>query len=154
MGEPAIDNSLIPSSTSVSQRLLGLLVLNPDLCAALDTDLLPEAERRDQILLKEVIDSIGAQPDISTAALLGYWHGTAEGQLLNDLAGREPIEDREELAELGKALLLQLSREAPLNALRQQAAQLKAKPYETLTQDEKQSLMALTQQIRSLSGRD
>ena len=86
--------------------------------------------------------------------LLGYWHGTAEGQLLNDLAGREPIEDPEELAELGKALLLQLSREGPLNALRQQAAQLKAKPYETLTPDEKQSLMALTQQIRSLSGRD
>ena len=154
MGEPETDDSLIPSSTSVSQRLLGLLVLNPGLCTALDTDLLPEAERRDQTLLREVIDSIGAQPDISTAALLGYWHGTAEGQLLNDLAGREPIEDPEELAELGKALLLQLSREAPLNALRQQAAQLKAKPYETLTQDEKQSLMALTQQIRSLSGRD
>jgi DNA primase len=148
------DVSLTPSSGNATQRLLGLLVLNPQVAATLDTSLLPAGERRDTALLREVIDSIQTQPDISTASLLGFWYGTAEGQLLNDLAGREPIEDPAELAELGTALLHQLSREGPLNALRQEAALLKAKPYETLNEEDKQALKRLTQEIRRLSGRD
>lgn len=148
------DASLTPASGNTTQRLLGLLVLNPQVAATMDISLLPAGERRDTSLLREVIDSIQAQPDISTASLLGFWHGTPEGQLLNDLAGREPIEDPAELAELGTALLRQLSREGPLNALRQEAALLKAKPYETLNEEDKKALMRLTQEIRRLSGRD
>ena len=148
------DASLTPASGNTTQRLLGLLVLNPQVAATLDISLLPAGERRDTALLREVIDSIRAQPDISTASLLGFWYGTAEGQLLNDLAGREPIEDPAELAELGTALLRQLSREGPLNALRQEAALLKEKPYETLNEEDKKALMRLTQEIRRLSGRD
>ena len=148
------DGSLTPTSSSATQRLLGLLTLNPQLANSLDITLLPPPDRRDRALLTEVVESIKAQPDISTASLLGYWHGTAEGQLLNDLAGREPIEDPAELLELGSALLLQLSREGPLSALRREAALLKAKPYEALDDEEKQTLKRLTKEIRSLSGRD
>ena len=101
-------------------------------------------------LMTEIINS---QPDISTASLLGFWHGTPEGQLLNDLAGREPIEDPAELTELADALFQQLLREGPLNQLKQEAALLKAKPYEDLNDAEKQELMRLMREIRSLSGR-
>jgi DNA primase len=147
-------NSLAPVSGSTTQRLLGLLVLNPQVAQTLDGALIPPEERRDIALLGEVIDSINSQPDISTASLLGFWHGTPEGQLLTELAGREPIEDPAELNELADALFQQLLREGPLNQLKQDAAVLKAKPYETLSDLEKQELMRLMREIRSLSGRN
>lgn len=147
-------NSLAPVSGSTTQRLLGLLVLNPQVAQTLDGALIPHEERRDIALLGEVIDSINSQPDISTASLLGFWHGTPEGQLLTELAGREPIEDPAELNELADALFQQLLREGPLNQLKQDAAVLKAKPYETLSDLEKQELMRLMREIRSLSGRN
>ena len=146
-------DSLTPTSGSATQRLLGLLVLNPALAGQLDAALIPDAERRDIRLLAEVIDSINNQPDISTASLLGFWHGTPEGQLLTDLAGREPIEDPDQLTELAKALFQQLLREGPLNQLKQEAALLKAKPYEAMNDSEKQELMRLMREIRTLSGR-
>ena len=146
-------DSLTPTSGNATQRLLGLLVLNPTLAGQLDAALIPDEERRDITLLAEVIDSINNQPDISTASLLGFWHGTPEGQLLTDLAGREPIEDPDQLTELAKALFQQLLREGPLNQLRQEAALLKAKPYEAMKDSEKQELMRLMRDIRTLSGR-
>jgi DNA primase len=146
-------DSLTPTSGNATQRLLGLLVLNPTLAGQLDAALIPDEERRDIRLLAEVIDSINNQPDISTASLLGFWHGTPEGQLLTDLAGREPIEDPDQLTELAKALFQQLLREGPLNLLKQEAALLKAKPYEAMNDSEKQELMRLMRDIRTLSGR-
>jgi DNA primase len=146
-------DSLTPTSGNATQRLLGLLVLNPTLAGQLDAALIPDEERRDITLLAEVIDSINNQPDISTASLLGFWHGTPEGQLLTDLAGREPIEDPDQLTELAKALFQQLLREGPLNQLKQEAALLKAKPYEAMNDSEKQELMRLMRDIRTLSGR-
>ena len=146
-------DSLIPTSGNATQRLLGLLVLNPPLANQLDAALVPNEERRDIALLAEVIDSINNQPDVSTASLLGFWHGTPEGQLLTDLAGREPIEDPDQLTELAKALFQQLLREGPLNQLKQEAALLKAKPYEAMNDSEKQELMRLMRDIRTLSGR-
>ena len=128
-------------------------MLNPTLASQLDAALIPDEERRDITLLAEVIDSINNQPDISTASLLGFWHGTPEGQLLTDLAGREPIEDPDQLTELAKALFQQLLREGPLNLLKQEAALLKAKPYEAMNDSEKQELMRLMRDIRTLSGR-
>ena len=146
-------DSLTPTSGNATQRLLGLLVLNPTLAGQLDAALIPDEERREITLLAEVIDSINNQPDISTASLLGFWHGTPEGQLLTDLAGREPIEDPDQLTELAKALFQQLLREGPLNQLKQEAALLKAKPYEAMNDSEKQELMRLMREIRTLSGR-
>ena len=146
-------DSLTPTSGNATQRLLGLLVLNPTLAGQLDAALIPDEERRDITLLAEVIDNINDQPDISTASLLGFWHGTPEGQLLTDLAGREPIEDPDQLTELAKALFQQLLREGPLNQLKQEAALLKAKPYEAMNDSEKQELMRLMRDIRTLSGR-
>ena len=150
----AMDASLLPSSHNPVQRLLGLLVLNPALAQSMVPTVLPEdTPRRDLQLLRDVLENLREQPDLSTAALLGFWHGTEEGQLLADLAGREPIEDPEGLSELVTALLDQISREGPLAALREQAAVLKAKPYDTLTPDEKQTLVQLTQEIRRLLGK-
>merc|ERR1711965_1259860 len=86
-------------------------------------------------------------------ALLGFWFGTPEGDFLNALAGRETVEEDAGLEALCTALVEKLRRHPALDAARQRFEALKRKPYAELTAEEKQTLLALTQEIRSLSGR-
>lgn len=150
--EPIMD-SLSPSSLNPLHRLLGLLVLKPALESLVPDTLLIAEGKRDDVLLTEVVAHIRRYPEVTTAALLGFWFGTPEGDFLNALAGRETIEDDAGLESLGKALVEKLSRHPALDAARKQFEVLKKKPYAELTGDDKQQLLSLTQEIRSLSGR-
>jgi DNA primase len=147
------DDTLIPASRNPVHRLLGLLVLNPKLAERVEANTLPEIERHDLTLLREFITRVQAQPDISTAALLGFWYGTPQGNLLTELAGREPLEDNAGQAELFEALLTRVTHEEALSALRARNAELKAKNYESMTADEKQELLETTRRIRALTGK-
>ena len=150
--EPEFD-SLSPSSLNPVHRLLGLLVLKPALESLVPDTLLVVEGNRDDVLLGEVVAHIRRYPEVTTAALLGFWFGTPEGDFLNALAGRETIEDDAGLEALGKALVEKLSRHPALDAARRQFEVLKQKPYADLTAEEKQTLLSLTQEIRSLTGR-
>jgi len=150
--EPIID-SLSPSSLNPLHRLLGLLVLRPVLVKHVPEALLATEGSRDTRLLSEVVAHIHKYPEVTTAALLGYWFGTPEGDFLNALAGRETIEDDAGMEALCVALIEKLSRHPALDAARRQVEALKRKPYAELTAEEKQTLLALTQEIRNLSGR-
>ncbi len=151
-GEP-VDNSLVPASRNPVHRLLGLLVLHPGLVREVDSNQLPSADRQDLELLREFIKRVQGQPDISTAALLGFWYGTPQGNLLTELAGREPLEDETGQAELFNALLKSVTHEETLAALRARNSALKAKRYESMTPEEKQELMDTTREIRALTGK-
>ena len=151
-GEP-IDNSLVPASRNPVHRLLGLLVLHPALAQNVDAETLPRTQRQDLDLLREFVNRVQVQPDISTAALLGFWYGTPQGNLLTELAGREPLEDETGQAELFTALLQSVTHEEALATLRARNSALKAKPYESMTPEEKQELMDTTRQIRALTGK-
>jgi len=150
--EPMIE-SLSPSSLNPIHRLLGLLVLKPALVGHVPDTLLVTEGSRDAVLLSEVVSHIRKYPEVTTAALLGFWFGTPEGDFLNALAGRETVEEDAGLEALCTALVEKLSRHPALDAARQQFEALKRKPYGDLTDDEKQQLLNLTQEIRSLSGR-
>ena len=134
-------------------RLLGLLVLKPALEKLVPDTLLVTEGNRDDVLLTEVVAHIRRYPEVTTAALLGFWFGTPEGDFLNALAGRETIEDDAGLEALGKALVEKLNRHPALDAARQRVEALKRKPYGELTAEEKQQLLSLTGEIRALSGR-
>ena len=150
--EPELD-SLSPSSLNPVHRLLGLLVLKPALEKLVPDTLLVTEGNRDDVLLTEVVAHIRRYPEVTTAALLGFWFGTPEGDFLNALAGRETIEDDAGLEALGKALVEKLNRHPALDAARQRVEALKRKPYGELTAEEKQQLLSLTGEIRALSGR-
>jgi DNA primase len=150
--EPMIE-SLSPSSLNPIHRLLGLLVLKPALTGHVPDALLVTEGSRDAVLLSEVVSHIRKYPEVTTAALLGFWFGTPEGDFLNALAGRETVEEDAGLEALCAALVEKLSRHPALDAARQQFEVLKRKPYGDLTAEEKQQLLSLTQEIRSLSGR-
>ena len=150
--EPMVE-SLSPSSLNPIHRLLGLLVLKPALVGHVPDALLVTEGSRDAVLLSEVVDHIRKYPEVTTAALLGFWFGTPEGDFLNALAGRETVEEDAGLEALCTALVEKLGRHPALDAARQQFEALKRKPYGELTADEKQQLLTLTQEIRTLSGR-
>ena len=151
--ENPVVESLSPSSQNPLHRLLGILVLNPTLAAHVPDTLLITEGSRDAVLLSEVVAHIRKYPEVTTPALLGFWFGTPEGDFLNALAGRETIEEDAGLEALCTALIEKLSRHPALNTARQRVEALKRKPYVELTPAEKQTLLTLTQEIRSLSGR-
>jgi predicted transposase YdaD len=72
---------------------------------------------------------------------------------LAELAGREPLEDERGQQALFFALLEQQARERQLMQLRERLNALKATPYANLSPEEKQELLTLTTEIRTLSGR-
>ena len=90
--EPVLE-SLSPSSLNPIHRLLGLLVLKPALVGHVPDALLVTEGSRDAVLLSEVVAHIRKYPEVTTAALLGFWFGTPEGDFLNALAGRETVEE-------------------------------------------------------------
>ena len=150
--EPMLE-SLSPSSLNPVHRLLGLLVLKPSLASHVPNALLVSEGSRDAVLMSEVVAHIRKYPEVTTAALLGFWFGTPEGDFLNALAGRETVEEDAGLEALCEALVEKLSRHPALDAARQQFEALKRKAYGELTDEEKQKLLSLTQEIRALSGR-
>ena len=150
--EPPAD-TLSPSSLNPLHRLMGVLMLKPALAERIPDSLLGSDGHRDEALLKEVVAHIRQSPEVTTAALMGFWFGTPEGDFLSALAGRETIEDDAGLEALCLALVEKLARHPALDAARQQFEALKRKPYGELSQEEKQSLLTLTQEIRALSGR-
>ncbi|MEK9990298.1 MAG: DNA primase, partial [Halieaceae bacterium] len=151
--ETSLEESLSPSSFNPVHRLLGILVLKPALVGHVPEAVLKPEGHRDEALLYEVVAHIGRYPEVTTAALLGFWFGTPEGDFLNALAGRETIEEDAGLEALCIALIDKLSRHPALDAARQQVEVLKKKPYAELTSEEKQTLLSLTQEIRKLSGK-
>ena len=152
VGEPMVE-SLSPSSLNPTHRLLGLLALQPALVGHVPDTLLVTEGSRDAVLLSEVVAHIRQYPEVTTAALLGFWFGTPEGDFLNALAGRETVEEDVGLETLCIALVEKLGRYPALDAARQQFEALKRKPYGELTAEEKQQLLTLTQEIRALTGR-
>ena len=140
--------------TAVLLRALGLLVLKPSSASAITDELLPEQGGMLSNLLHDLVKQVRETPDLSTAALLGYWMGTDEGELLSEAAAKEVIDDEQHISEHLMAILNKLSRDRHVTLLRKRAATLKSVAYTDLSNEQKRELVALTTEIRQLSGRN
>jgi len=140
--------------SAVLLRALGLLVLKPSSASAVTDELLPEQGGMLSSLLHDVVKQVRETPDLSTAALLGYWMGTDEGELLSEAAAKEVIDDEQHISEHLMAILNKLSRDRHVTLLRKRAETLKSVAYTDLSNEQKRELVALTTEIRQLSGRN
>jgi DNA primase len=140
--------------SAVLLRALGLLVLKPSSASAITDELLPEQGGMLSNLLHDVVKQVRETPELSTAALLGYWMGTDEGELLSEAAAREVIDDEQHISEHLMAILNKLSRDRHVTLLRKRAETLKSVAYTDLSNEQKRELVALTTEIRQLSGRN
>ena len=140
--------------SAVLLRALGLLILKPSSASAITDELLPEQGGMLSNLLHDLVKQVRETPDLSTAALLGYWMGTDEGELLSEAAAKEVIDDEQHISEHLMAILTKLSRDRHVTLLRKRAATLKSVAYTDLSNEQKRELVALTTEIRQLSGRN
>ena len=122
--------------------------------SAITDELLPERGGMLSNLLHDVVKQVRETPELSTAALLGYWMGRDEGELLSEAAAREIIDDEQHISEHLMAILNKLSRDRHIILLRKRAETLKSVTYTALSDEQKRELVALTTQIRQLSGRN
>ena len=139
---------------AVLSRALGLLVLKPSSASAITDELLPERGGMLSNLLHDVVTQVRENTELSTAALLGYWMGTDEGELLSEAAAKEVIDDEQHISEHLMAILNKLSRDRHVTLLRKRAETLKTVAYTDLSNEQKRELVALTTEIRQLSGRN
>ena len=138
----------------VLMRALGLIALHPPAALLVADEMLPDSLDRTANLLREVVTLVRETPDMSTAALLGYWTNTDEGEALSAAAAKEVIEAENEINEHLVAILHKLSRDRRINLLRTRAHELKSVAYTELDNEQKRELVSLTTEIRQLSGRD
>ena len=144
----------IEPNRSALSRALGLIVLKPSAASAITDDLLPDQGGTLINLLHEVVRQVRETPELSTAALLGYWMGTDEGELLSEAAAKEVIDDEQHISEHLMAILNKLSRDRHVALLRKRAETLKSVAYTDLSNEQKRELVSLTTEIRKLSGRN
>ena len=141
-------------SDGVLMRALGLIALHPPAALLVADEILPDSSDRTTNLLREVVTLVRETPDMSTAALLGYWTNTDEGEALSAAAAKEVIDTENEINEHLVAILNKLSRDRRVNLLRTRAHELKSVPYTELNHEQKRELVSLTTEIRQLSGRN
>jgi len=141
-------------SDSVLMRALGLIALHPPAALLVADEMLPNNSDRTANLLRDVVALVQETPDMSTAALLGYWTNTEEGEALSAAAAKEVIDTEPEINEHLVALLNKLSRDRRVALLRTRAHELKSVSYIELNNEQKRELVSLTTEIRQLSGRD
>lgn len=141
-------------NNSVLLRVLGLIALHPPAALLVADEIFSESTDRTTSLLREVVSLVRETPNMSTAALLGYWTNTDEGEALSAAAAKEVIDTESGINEHLAAILNKLSRDRRVNLVRTRAHELKSVPYQELNKEQKRELVALTTEIRQLSGRD
>ncbi|HET6628622.1 MAG TPA: toprim domain-containing protein, partial [Woeseiaceae bacterium] len=91
---------------SVVRRAITLLLHHPEAALELDVERLGGITRPGIDLLRDLIETVQARPDITTAGLLERWRHHAEGRHLGKLAAVEmpPPEEFDPAAELAECL--------------------------------------------------
>ncbi len=151
--KPGASAKMEPNSTALL-RALGLIVLKPSAASAITDELLHEQSGILSSLLHTIVRQVRETPELSTPALLGYWMGTDEGELLSEAAAKEVMDDEQHINEHLAAILNKLSRDRHVTLLRKRAETLKSVAYTDLSNEQKRELVALTTEIRQLSGRN
>ena len=80
-------------------KALGLIVLKPSAATVITEEMLPEAQNQISTLLNDVVKQVRETPDLSTAALLGYWMGTDEGEGLSAPPAKEVMAEEGNIKE-------------------------------------------------------
>jgi DNA primase len=97
---------VVAGTPSLVRRAITLVLHNPGAAKDLDPALLDKVSRPGASLLKSLIETVQAEPDITTAGLLERWRNHEKGQHLGKLAAVEipDHEDFDAAAELAQCL--------------------------------------------------
>ncbi|MFV0275595.1 MAG: DNA primase [Parahaliea sp.] len=138
--------------SNLAQQALALLLHRPEAAQLADPESLATLEGDDMALLVDMLQLLHRRPESSTAMLLGHWHNTPPGDLLNRLAGQErliPLTGIERQFVDTMDELALLNRRAALAA---QVDKLKHSDYAQMSVEDKQQLRELVQEMRRIDA--
>ncbi len=135
---PVVETKKPTAFRNLTESAIRMLLHHPESVRSLsDSDPLHGIDDPDVMFLREIIALLQKRPDSNTATLLGYWHGTPQGELLNRLSGQENLLPKDGVGSEFSDLVRHLGQ---LPERQDQAAQvdkMKDPYYADLSEDEK-----------------
>ncbi|MFT5481774.1 MAG: DNA primase [Halieaceae bacterium] len=97
---PADSRQRPTAFNNMAESAIALLLHYPHVARALPVDTSLHGIDDDGVeFLRNILELLRKRPDSNTATLMGYWHGTPQGELLNRLAGQENLIPKEGVEE-------------------------------------------------------
>jgi DNA primase len=126
-----------------TRRAIRLLLQHPELIERVPaTDGLESPGDPDFPLFVRVVEQLRKNPSTSLGAVLGYWYGTPEGELLARLAADEPAPGADPEREFAD-IVEHLGRRAAVQSATEQLRELERIPFAELSAMQKQQYLQL-----------
>ena len=90
----------------------------------------------------QLLDYLRKTPQASLGAILGYWYGTPEGELLNRLAAEEPVPGHDAAQEFGD-IISHLASRLSSNQSEDRRRELDSIPFASLSPEQKREYLSL-----------
>ncbi len=146
-------NHPLSAYATLVQEAIALLLHKPSIAALADPSALKDQDSTESTLLREILELLRKRPESSTGMLLGHWHGTAEGELLAQLAGQERLIPADGIEAQFADIVRRLSSLPLRQRILEEINALKSRPYEQLSADDKARLPELLKALRDLDTR-
>ena len=138
---------------NLAQAAIALLLHKPSVAERADAEALAALPGYEGELLREMLRLLHKRPESSTGMLLGHWYGTAEGDLLTQLAGQERLIPAEGIERQFDDIIRRLSSMPLRERIVTEIGELKARPFDALNADDKTRLRELIRALRDLDAR-
>jgi DNA primase len=130
-----------------AESAIAILVHYPHVARSLaDSSALHGIEDPDVDFLRKLLELLRQRPDSNTATLMGHWHGTPQGELLNRLAGLENLLPRSGVEEQFADIVAHLGQLPDRQNLAALVDKMKDSNYADLTESEKLQFQRYLQQ--------
>ncbi len=137
---------------NLAQSAIALLLHRPDVAAAVRPETLNDLPGPDIDLLRQLLEHLKRRPESTTAALLGHWYGTEEGDLLSRLASQERLIPSEGIEQQFRDTVISLSRHTTSADLAASFDKLRDTNYADLSDLDKLKLKEKLSRLRELKN--
>ncbi len=146
--------STAPSAyATLPQAAIALLLHKPAIASLADPQALADIAGNEGALLRDILTLLKKRPESSTGMLLGHWYGTQEGELLAHLAGQERLIPAHGIEQQFEDIIRRLSALPLRQRIVGEIDELKSRPFEGLSRDDKARLPELLRALRDLDTR-
>ncbi|GAB5413372.1 MAG: DNA primase [Congregibacter sp.] len=138
---------------TLTQSAIALLLHKPVIATLAEGQTLDDLPGTEGKLLRDILDLLQKRPESSTGMLLGHWHGTEEGELLATLAGQERLIPADGIEHQFRDIIRRLSALPLRQRISDEITELKSRPYDQLSSDDKVRMRELLKALRDLDSR-
>ncbi len=136
--------------SNLAQSAIALLLHQPSVAASVRKESLEGLSGADIALLRDLIGTLHSDPQMSYARLMGYRHGTPEGELMNRLASQERLIPGEGIEQQFCDTIESLSRQMSRMELEAEVDKLRGANYADMSELDKLRLKEKLSQLTQL----